>query len=163
MDRTLARRAGFVGGLLAFTVGCGTAGFMLVEGYSAFDAFYMTLITVTTVGYFEVHTLSTAGRIFNTFGILFGVGAVLFGIGALTQTIIELELQDTFGKRRRKRVIERLRDHYIVCGFGRVGRHASFELQRTGASFVVMDRSETRAEIARKAGMHVLVADSTRD
>ncbi|MCU1327071.1 MAG: TrkA-N domain protein [Bryobacterales bacterium] len=163
MDRTLVRRAGFVGCLLAFTVACGTLGFVYIEGYSPFDAFYMTLITVSTVGYFEVHTLSRAGRIFNTFVILFGVGAVLFGIGALTQTIIELELRDTFGKRRRRRLIEGLKDHYIVCGFGRVGRHASFELQRTGVPFVVMDRSEARAERATAAGMNVLVADSTRD
>jgi voltage-gated potassium channel len=163
MDRTLVRRAGFVGGLLAFTVACGTLGFIFIEGYSPFDAFYMTLITVTTVGYFEVHTLSRAGRIFNTFVILFGVGAVLFGIGALTQTIIELELRDTFGKRRRRRLIEGLKDHYIVCGFGRVGRHASFELQRTGVPFVVMDRNDVRAERATAAGMNVLVADSTRD
>jgi len=163
MEQRLARRAAFVSALLAFIVIVGTVGFVWVEGYSLFDAFYMTLITVTTVGYFEVHTLSHAGRIFNTFVILFGVGAVFFGVGAITQTIIELELQDTFGKRRRKRVIDKLHDHYIVCGFGRVGRHASFELQRTGVPFLVMDRSEPRAEMARAAGMNVLVADSTRD
>jgi len=163
MEQRLARRAAFVSALLAFIVIVGTVGFVWVEGYSLFDAFYMTLITVTTVGYFEVHTLSHAGRIFNTFVILFGVGAVFFGVGAITQTIIELELQDTFGKRRRKRVIDKLHDHYIVCGFGRVGRHASFELQRTGVPFLVMDRSEGRAEMARAAGMNVLIADSTRD
>lgn len=163
MEKTLARRAALVGGLLISSLGFGTIGFMVVEGYPAFDAFYMTLITVATVGYMEIHPLSHAGRVFNSFLILFGVSAVFFGVGALTQTIIELELQDTFGKRRRKRVIDGLKDHYIICGFGRVGRHAAFELQRTGVPFVIIDRSEPRAEMARQAGMHVIVADSTRD
>lgn len=163
MEKTLARRAALVGGLLISSLGFGTIGFMVVEGYPAFDAFYMTLITVATVGYMEIHPLSHAGRVFNSFLILFGVSAVFFGVGALTQTIIELELQDTLGKRRRKRVIDGLKDHYIICGFGRVGRHAAFELQRTGVPFVIIDRSEPRAEMARQAGMHVIVADSTRD
>ena len=163
MEKTLARRAALVGGLLISSLGFGTIGFMVVEGYPAFDAFYMTLITVATVGYMEIHPLSHAGRVFSSFLILFGVSAVFFGVGALTQTIIELELQDTFGKRRRKRVIDGLKDHYIICGFGRVGRHAAFELQRTGVPFVIIDRSEPRAEMARQAGMHVIVADSTRD
>lgn len=148
---------------MALTIAFGTIGYMVIEGYPAFDAFYMTLITVTTVGYQEIHPLSHAGRIFNVFVIVFGVSVVFFGVGAATQTIIEFELQDHFGKRRRKRVIDKLKDHYIVCGFGRVGRHASFELLRTGVPFVVMDRNEARTEIARQAGMNVLVADSTRD
>ncbi len=152
-----------VGGLLATTVGFGTLGFVIVEGYPVFDAFYMTLITVSTVGYQEIHPLSHAGRVFNSFVILFGVCVVFFGVGAVTQTIIELELQDKFGKRRRKRVIDGLKDHYIICGFGRVGRHAAFELQRTGAPFVVIDRSDARVEMARQAGMNAVLADSTRD
>lgn len=163
MERSLARRAAMVGGLLATTVAFGTLGFVIVEGYPVFDAFYMTLITVSTVGYQEIHPLSHAGRVFNSFVILFGVGVVFFGVGAVTQTIIELELQDKFGKRRRKRVIDGLKDHYIICGFGRVGRHAAFELQRTGAPFVVIDRSEARVEMARQAGMNAILADSTRD
>ncbi len=152
-----------VGGLLATTVAFGTLGFVIVEGYPVFDAFYMTLITVSTVGYQEIHPLSHAGRVFNSFVILFGVCVVFFGVGAVTQTIIELELQDKFGKRRRKRVIDGLKDHYIICGFGRVGRHAAFELQRTGAPFVVIDRSDARVEMARQAGMNAVLADSTRD
>ncbi len=163
MERSLARRAAMVGGLLATTVGFGTLGFVIVEGYPVFDAFYMTLITVSTVGYQEIHPLSHAGRVFNSFVILFGVCVVFFGVGAVTQTIIELELQDKFGKRRRKRVIDGLKDHYIICGFGRVGRHAAFELQRTGAPFVVIDRSDARVEMARQAGMNAVLADSTRD
>src|SRR5207249_12090629 len=100
MDRRLARRVILITGLLLLTILIGTVGFQVVEGYRPFDAFYMTLVTITTVGYAELHPLSRAGRIFNSFLILFGVSAMFFSVGAITQTIIELELGDAFGKRR---------------------------------------------------------------
>jgi voltage-gated potassium channel len=163
MERSLARRILAIGGLLLFTLIAGGAGFMLIEHYPPFDAFYMTLITISTVGYQELHPLSPAGRLFNSFLILFGVSVMFFSVGVITQGIIELELQDKFGRRRSQRVIDRLHDHFIVCGFGRVGRHASTELLRTGAPFLVLDRNEARAQQARQSGMNVLVADATRD
>src|SRR5271167_4539949 len=107
--------------LVAILAG-GTLGFIFIEGYPAFDAFYMTLITVSTVGYEEVHPLSHAGKVFNSFLIFFGVTVMLLAIGGMTQAIIELELNQYFGKRRTRKMIEALREHYIVCGFGRVGR-----------------------------------------
>src|SRR5690242_11640229 len=109
--------------LLAILSG-GTLGFIFIEHYPPFDAFYMTLITVSTVGYMELHPLSHAGRIFNSFLIFFGVTIMLLAVGGMTQAIIELELNQYFGKRRNKRMIDSLQDHYIVCGFGRVGRGA---------------------------------------
>ncbi|HVW84533.1 MAG TPA: NAD-binding protein [Bryobacteraceae bacterium] len=163
MERSLARRILAIGGLLLFTLIAGGSGFMLIEHYPPFDAFYMTLITISTVGYQELHPLSPAGRLFNSFLILFGVSVMFFSVGVITQGIIELELQDKFGRRRSQRVIDRLHDHFIVCGFGRVGRHASTELLRTGAPFLVLDRNEARAQQARQSGMNVLVADATRD
>jgi voltage-gated potassium channel len=81
----------------------------------------------------------------------------------MTQTVIELELQDRYGKRRKKRMIDKLHDHYIVCGFGRVGRNASYEMQQARASFLVMDRSEQRVAHATNAGMIAVAADATRD
>src|SRR5579864_6726683 len=132
MDRRLVRRVVFVAGLLLLTLVIGTIGFWLIEGYSPFDAFYMTLITITTVGYEELRPLSRAGRIFNSFLILFGVSAMFFSVGAVTQTIIEMELRDPFNRRKNRRMIDKLQDHFIVCGFGRVGRHAAQELRRSG-------------------------------
>src|ERR1035438_7613921 len=146
MDRRIARRILFIGAMIAFTMVAGTIGFQLLEGYPFFDAFYMTLITITTVGYQEVHPLSQTGRIFNSFLIFFGVTAMFVAVGAMTQSIIELQLQDRYGERKKKRAIMRMKDHYIVCGFGRVGRNAANELQRTGASFLVIDRNEQRVE-----------------
>ncbi len=163
MDRLLVRRIAFIGALLLFTLCAGTLGFRIIEGYPFFDAFYMTLITVSTVGYQELHPLTRAGRIFNSFVIFFGVSAMFFAVGAMTQTIIELQLQDRFGKRRRKRMIQKMNDHFIVCGFGRVGRNASYELQRSKAPFLVVDRSEERVERAMLAGMVAVVADATHD
>ena len=163
MERRLLRRVALLAGLLFLTLCAGTAGFCIIEGYSVFDAFYMTLITVTTVGYQEIHPLSTAGRIFNSVIIVFGVSIVFFGVGTMTQAIIELELHDRFGLKRTKKVIGKMQNHFILCGFGRVGRNAALELQKTGAPFLVIDRNEQRVARATEAGMTAIVADATRD
>ena len=114
--------------LLPLTIG--TAGFILIERYSFLDALYMAVITVTTVGYFEIHPLSANARIFNVGLILFGVSMLLLAVGVMTQTIIELEFNRYFSRRRTKRMMEQLNNHFIVCGFGRVGRGAAEELRR---------------------------------
>jgi voltage-gated potassium channel len=163
MDRKVMRRIVLIAALIAFTMCIGTAGFHFLEGYSGFDAFYMTLITISTVGYQEIRPLSQAGRIFNSFLILFGVSAMFFAVGVMTQTIIELQLQDRYGKRRIRRAVIQMKDHHIVCGFGRVGRNAALELQRAGAPFLVVDRSEQRVERAVQSGMIAMHADATRD
>lgn len=162
MQRRLIRRILFIGGLLYITLVVGTIGFRF-EGYSWFDGFYMTLMTITTVGHQDLARLSRAGRIFNVFLILFGVSAMFLALGAMTQTIIELEFQDRYGKRRKKRMINNLHDHFIVCGFGRVGRNASYEFQKEHAPFLVIDRNEQRVEKAQNAGMIAVVADATQD
>jgi voltage-gated potassium channel len=163
MDRRLIRRGLFVAGLVLITLCIGTVGFSLIEGWGTFDAFYMTLITITTVGYEEVRPLSHAGRVFNSFVILFGVTTMFFAVGAMTQTIIELELADRYGRRKRNRMISQLHNHFIVCGFGRVGRNASYELQRNNVPFLVVDRSEERVARASEARMLATIADATND
>jgi voltage-gated potassium channel len=163
LNEQIARRVSLVAGLLLLTIAIGTTGFVLIDHYPLFDAFYMTLITITTVGYEEVHPLTQAGRYFNSFLILFGVSVMFFSVGAITQTVIELEFQDVFGKRRRKRMIDKLQNHFIICGYGRVGRHASYELLRSGAPFVIIDMNEERVTRAMQEGMMAFNADSTRD
>jgi voltage-gated potassium channel len=163
MRNRIARRVTLIAILLAFTIAMGTAGFFWIEHYPVFDAFYMTLITISTVGYGEVHPLSQAGRYFNSFLILFGVSVMFFSVGAITQIVIELELQDPFGKRRSKRMIEQLEKHVIVCGLGRVGRSVAHELQSAGAPFVVIDRNEERVERAMAAGIIAFAGVATRD
>jgi voltage-gated potassium channel len=148
---------------IALILAGGTLGFIFIDHYPPFDAFYMTLITVSTVGYAEVHPLSHAGRIFNSFLIFFGVTIMLLAVGGMTQAIIELELNQTFAKRRNKKMINSLHDHYVVCGFGRVGRGAAYELQRAGVPFLVVDKDEDRVEWAIKSGMLAVLADATND
>jgi voltage-gated potassium channel len=159
----LARRFLFILIAIVLTLVIGTVGFTVISHYPPFDAFYMTLMTMTTVGYMEVHPLDRAGRIFNSFLIIFGVSTLFVAIGAMTQTIIEIELGDLIGKRRSKRMIDKLKDHFIICGYGRVGRGAAAELQRAGVPFVVVDISPERTERAMLAGMLAVAADSTRD
>ncbi len=163
MNRRLAIRIALIAGIIAIILCIGTAGFRIIEGYTVFDAFYMTLITITTVGYTEVHTLDRAGRIFNSFLIFFGVSAMFLAVGAMTQTIFELELDSSYAKRRKTKLLMKLNNHFIVCGFGRVGRSASNELLRTSVPFVIIDRNPQRVEAAVKAGMLAVVADATRD
>src|SRR5215469_14690823 len=162
MDQ-LRRRLALIAIAMAMTLGAGTLGFVWIEHFPVFDAFYMTLTTVTTVGYAEVHPLSTTGRIFNSVLILFGVIIMLLAIGAMTQMVIELELNQFFGKRRVKGMIEKLEGHIILCGFGRVGRGAADELRQAGVPFVVVDNNEERVEMAIKRGMLAVVADASRD
>jgi voltage-gated potassium channel len=158
-----ARRFLLVSLAILATLVIGTIGFTVISGYPVFDAFYMTLTTMTTVGYGEIHPLDRAGRIFNSFFIIFGVSTIFIGVGAMAQTILELELGDALGRRRQKRMIDKLQNHFIVCGFGRVGRGAAEELQHSGVPFIVVDVRPERAEAAIAAGMLAVAADSTRD
>lgn len=151
-----------VGGVVLIVTG-GTLGFIWIAHYPPFDAFYMTLITISTVGYEELHPLSLQGRIFNSFLIFFGVTMMLLAVGGMTQVIVELELTQYFGKRRTRKMIDKLQDHMIVCGFGRVGRGAARELQRVGVPFLVVDKNEERVEWAMRDGMLAVLADATDD
>ncbi len=157
------RRLVFVALMIAVVLTFGTLGFTFIAGYPPFDAFYMTLTTITTVGYREIHDLTHAGRIFNTFVIIFGVTTIFFAIGAMTQSVIELELGEFFGKRRMKRMIDKMDKHYIVCGYGRVGRAATHELQLAGVPIIVVDRNPEKVERAARAGLPAIAADSTQD
>jgi voltage-gated potassium channel len=159
----ITRRLVYLGAAVGVILLIGTVGFIVFAGYSAFDAFYMTLITLTTVGYREVHELNTEGRIFNSVLMIIGVTTIFFAIGVTAQTIVELELGEFFGKRRVKRMIEKLHDHYIVCGFGRGGRGAPTEPPRAGAPFVVVDARPEKVERAMNAEMLAVLADATRD
>jgi len=157
----IAKRLLYILVAIGATLTIGTVGFSLIGRYSVFDAFYLTLTTMTTVGYGD--NFSHAGRVFNAFLIIVGVSTIFVAIGAMTQTIIEFELGDAINKRRNKRMIDKLKDHYIICGFGRVGRGAAAELQHAGAAFVVVDSESDRVERAMLSGMLAVAADATRD
>src|SRR3984957_6782469 len=140
----IRRRLGITRLAMLAVLAGGALGFVLIDHYPVFDAFYMTLTTLTTVSYGEIHPLSRAGRVLNSFLILFGVIIMLLAIGAMTQIVIELELNQFFGKRRVKTMIEKLEGHIILCGFGRVGRGAADELRQAGVPFVIVDNNDDK-------------------
>lgn len=140
----------------------GATGYRLIEGWSWFDSFYMVVTTLATVGYMEIHPLSPAGRMFNLVVIVCGVGAVFFSIGALTQTLMEVELERVFGRRRMARAIEDISEHYIICGAGRVGRSAAREFERNRVPFVVIESREGKAE-EKTDDWLAIVGDATQE
>jgi len=159
--RAFRHLAAIVIALIVVTL-IGMAGFHYLEGWSWFDGFYMVVTSFTTIGYQEVHPLSHAGRVFNVVLILAGVSLVFLGIGSLTQALLEFSLRSFFGRRRMERDIDRLKDHYIICGAGRVGRSAARELARKPAPFVILEQNEAKA--ARFANdWLMLVGDATQE
>jgi len=134
----------------------GTLAFYWIEGWSPFDAFYMTLMTLTTVGYGEVHPLSLGGRIIASSLMLGGVAIVFVSIGVLVDVIVKLELADYFGRRRRESMLDKLTGHYIVCGAGRVGRSVIYELRRSGVPILLVDSDTNRAQWGIQEGPRTL-------
>jgi voltage-gated potassium channel len=147
--------------LLGLLVTVGIAGFHFIEGWPYFDGFYMVLTTITSIGYGEIHPLSHAGRLFNSFVIITGVGLVLLLVGGASRTLLEFELQSVFGRRRMDREIGRLAGHFIICGAGRVGRSAARELARRPLPLVVVDTSEQKLAKYASEGWLTLVGDAT--
>jgi voltage-gated potassium channel len=147
---------------LAILTLIGMAGFHYIEGWSWFDGLYMVVTTFSTIGYQEVHPLSHAGRVFNLGLILAGVSLVFLGVGSLTQALLEFSLRSFFGRRKMEREIDRLSDHYVICGAGRVGRSAARELARKPVPFVILEQNESKA--ARYSGEWLtLVGDATQE
>jgi len=107
--------------VLVIIIVAGVIGYVVIEGWSFIDAIYMTIITITTVGYAEVHPLTTTGRIFSLFLIAGGVGGALYALSGIAGYILEGHLGTTWGRRRMERNIAKLKRHFILCGYGRVG------------------------------------------
>jgi voltage-gated potassium channel len=141
----------------------GVAGYMLIEGWSFLDALYMTVTTVTTVGFREVKPLSDGGRIFTIFLILFGVGVAFYILTTLVATVVEGDLGLALGVRRMKGRIEALSDHYILCGFGRVGEEIAREFSDRKIPFVIVESVPDSLERARKKGLLIVEGDAATD
>jgi voltage-gated potassium channel len=160
---TLLWRLLIVAGVLMTATLIGTLGFHFVEGWPLFDAFYMALITLTTVGYGEVHPLSVNGRVFASFLMLVGVATVFVSFAILGETLLRLELADYFGHRRRTRMLQHIAGHYIVCGAGRVGRSVVLQLLRAGAQVVLIDNDPERLKWGEAMGVLTLTSDASKD
>lgn len=149
--------------LLAVIVamGCGAIGFHLIEGWSILDSLYAAAQTVTTVGYGDVTPVTRGGRLFAMVFMLAGVGVVLYALTATVHAIVQSELVATFGERRQSRKMSKLRNHFIVCGAGRVGSHLVRSLVNGNETFIVIERDPQRVADLTALGVTVLVRDAT--
>ncbi|AMR26703.1 hypothetical protein A0257_06005 [Hymenobacter psoromatis] len=155
-------------GLLVFSFSVGVGGFMLLENYSFIDAFYMTVITASTVGFGEVHPLSDGGRIFVAFYILFNLLVVAYLVSVLTTYIFDGELRHLFRMIRTDQEIKSFRNHVIVCGFGRNGYKAYDELRHSGTRAVVVEQNQSllaaaNERLARDQQIPAVFGDATLD
>jgi voltage-gated potassium channel len=141
----------------------GTIGYRLIEGWTLFDSLYMAVITISTVGYSEVHPLSQAGRIFSIFSILGGVGTAFYILTSAVRYMLEGELGIRMGRQRMESKISKLHDHFILCGYGHVGEAVASTLKGHQADFVVIEKTSENADKARQAGFLVIQDDATRD
>ncbi len=141
----------------------GTAGYMAIEGWSFLDALYMTAITMTTIGFEEVRPLSDSGRVFTILLAISGVGAVFYGGFSLFQFLLEGQLAQLLGVQRMKGRIEALDDHYILCGFGRVGTEIAREFAARDVPFVVVESRPEAIAQARASSRLVVEGDAASD
>lgn len=144
-------------------LGGGTLGYMLIEGWDFHDSLFMTITTVSTVGYGEVHPLSRAGELFSMGLILVGVGSVLYFLTMITQWVVEGKLRQVMGRRSLERKIRSLKDHYIICGYGRIGAQVADMLAEKHVGMVVIDTSEEATRRLEAAGIHYVLGSATED
>jgi voltage-gated potassium channel len=141
----------------------GTAGYMLIEGMPFIDAIFMTVTTMSTVGYREVQELHTAGRVFTMLLIVCGVGTTLYLLTIVAETLLEGHLQDFWGKARMQRNIDELSGHVVVCGYGRFGRAVCDELARQDVERVIIDSDPSVESELRSAGASYVLGSALSD
>ena len=151
----------FLGFLLVLSIG--TGGYMILEEWTALDSLYMTIITITTIGFGEVRNLSPEGRLFTIFVIFLGLGLAAALFARLGQLIVESGLSDAYGRRRMTDRIKRMRNHYLICGFGRIGSSIARKLDESGIAFVVVDSRDEHISSARELGYNALQGDASND
>ena len=157
----LRRRLARVGSAIVVVLVGGTAGYMLLEGWSFLESLYMTVTTIATVGFGEVHPLGDRGRVFTIILIVSGTGVMAFLLGTIVEYVVSGELTGALRRRRVQQAIDQLRGHYIVCGHGRVGNEVVRDLEVAGAAVVILDR--TPPPEAPGARHHFLEGDAADD
>lgn len=142
--------------ILLLLVSIGTAGYMAIEGWVFLDALYMTVITLGTVGFKEIHDLSDAGKMFTICLIVFGVSVLGYIVGSLAQIMFEGQIQRIIGRKKVERKIEALQDHYIICGFGRIGALICREFAAKPIPFLVIEKHpEVHEKLHQEEYLHI--------
>jgi voltage-gated potassium channel len=138
----------------------GTVGYILIEGWEFLDALYMTIITISTVGFSEVHHISKAGRLFTIVLVFFGVGFTLYIAAAVVQFMVEGRIRIILGRRRLEKKIDRMKNHYIVCGYGRIGRVLCKNLKRKPLDLVVVEKNPELTSVMDADGVLYISGDA---
>ncbi len=149
--------------LLITTITFGTFGYVLVEGMALFEAFYMTLITISTVGFSEVKPLSPMGRMITIVIIVWGISLLTYTLGQVAKIFVEGELRIILGRRKLEKQIAALKDHYIICGYGRIGAIIAYELRVEKIPLVVIEQDPSRIEELEAEDILYLGMDATSD
>lgn len=148
---------------LVILVGGGTSGYVLIEGWTPFESLYMTIITLATVGYKEVYDLSDQGKFFTIVLILVGTGTIAYTIGSMLQFMVEGQLRRLLGRKKLQKRISKQKDHYIVCGFGRIGRMVSQEFASKPLPFIIVEQDAERCQQLEEEGYLFVHGDATHD
>jgi voltage-gated potassium channel len=149
--------------LLGLVLIMGTAGYIFYEHWTLLEAFYMTVVTISTVGFGEVHPLSEAGRLFTSFLIVSGTGILAYTLGSLVQFMVEGKFREIIGIKKMQQQIDQLNAHYIICGYGRIGRYISNEFSANGLEFVIVEQNADVCEMLKKDGYLYIQGDATVD
>ncbi|MGI8802378.1 MAG: potassium channel family protein [Solirubrobacteraceae bacterium] len=157
-----ARRMALLGTVVLGVLGAGTLGFALSEHVGAWFAFQWALDTVATVGSFHV-PVTLPGQIVRVMLIVFGVGTLFYALVTVTEFFVAGHLGELLAERRAQKMIDSLTDHYIVCGFGRVGRQVARDLHAAQARYVVIDADDENRELAAAMGVHFIDGDAAED
>jgi len=152
---------GFV--ILVVILFIGSLGYMSIEGWGFLDSLYMTVITITTVGFGEVREVTVIGRVFTIFIIFFGIGIIAYILGMVAQAMVELQVRSIFGRRKLGLKIRSIKNHYIICGFGRIGKIITRELKANDMPMVVIDNDPEEKEIFEAEDIPYLVDDATSE
>jgi voltage-gated potassium channel len=159
----LRRRLRWVFAGLVAVVAFGVAGYVAIEGWSVLDALYMTVLTLTTVGFREVRPLDTSGRVFTMVLLVMGVGLALVAVSLIARLVADPGVGARSRRKRMQRQIDQLHDHTIICAYGRVGRAVARELQRAGVPFLVIDPKEELRERMAQDGVAFLIDDPSSE
>lgn len=149
--------------ILAALLVLGSLGFVWLEGWSFFDALYMTVTTLTTVGYGEIHPLDFRGRAYNMALIIVGMGIMFYIVSFIARVVVEGEIREVLGRRKLAKGIQKLRHHHIICGFGRIGEIICRHLQSRGLDFIVVDKDPNLPARVEESGYYFVVGDATRE
>ena len=142
----------------------GTLGFYVIEEFDFINAFYMAVITMSTVGFTEVHELSNRGRLFTAFYILMNLGILAYAVSVLTSFIVEGKFKSIYQNYMTDLKINKLKNHVIVCGYGRNGKEACAELSRNNREFVIIEKDPNSVKNFKATpGSHIMIDDATSD